>query len=271
MATNASESREVELYQEVRGAGPIVLLIAGTPGDGGQFASLAAELSRDHTVVTYDRRATSRSPRPAGWESTSVEEQADDAARVLAGMTSGPALVYGTSNGGAVALELAVRHPERVSAAIVHEVPLLSVLADAGPVGKIIEEVIGAGLERSGPEGGLEAFLRFAYGDAIVDRLAPDLRARMCANATMVFSTELPAFQSYRPHEPDLRSLTRPVHVAVGLEQQVPIFAEAADWLAARLSTSVTTSPGAHAAHLSHPAELASFIRAHDRTEPSAS
>jgi pimeloyl-ACP methyl ester carboxylesterase len=271
MVTNELESGVVELYREVRGAGPIVLLIAGTPGDGGQFASLAAELSWDHTVVTYDRRATSRSPRPAGWASTSVEEQADDAARVLAGVTNSPALAYGTSNGGAVALELAMRHPERVSAAIVHEVPLLSVLANPAPVGKMIGEVIGAGMERGGPEGGLEAFLRFAYGDAIVDQLAPDLRARMCANAAMVFSTELPAFQSYRPHEPALGSLTRPVHVAVGLEQQVPMFAEAAEWLATRLSTSVTASPGAHGAHLSHPAELAAFIRAHDPNEPSPS
>ena len=34
-------------------------------------------------VVSYDRRGYSRSPRPADWTTTSVDEQADDAAALL--------------------------------------------------------------------------------------------------------------------------------------------------------------------------------------------
>jgi pimeloyl-ACP methyl ester carboxylesterase len=140
---------EAILYHEVSGAGPVALLIAGTPGDGGQFAALASALGDCYTVVAYDRRGTSRSPRPAGWSATSVAEQADDAAAVLARVTSEPAVVYGTSNGAAVALELALRHPERVAAVLLHEMPLLAVLADPEPIGQMLGQLIGTvGLKR---------------------------------------------------------------------------------------------------------------------------
>lgn len=253
---------DLELYHEVRGAGPVVLLVPGVPGDGGQFEEVAAALN-GCTVVTYDRRGTSRSPRPHGWTATTVAEQADDAADLLPRVTSDPAVVYGTSNGAMIALELALRHPERVSMVLLHEVPLFSVLADGVPVGRMLGDLIGAGMERGGPVGALDAFLRFAYGDGLVDQIDPALRARMDANAATVFSIELPGFQAYRPDEVALRSLGVPVRLLVGEDQAVPLFGEAATWLAERLGTSVVSSPGAHGPHWSHPVELAALISRH--------
>ena len=264
--TASTGTTEAVLYHEVSGAGPVAVLIPGTPGDAGQFAALATELGAHYTVVRYDRRGTSRSPRPAGWSTTSVAEQAEDAAAVMARVTSEPALVYGTSNGAAVALELALRHPDRVSDVFVHEIPLLSVLADPEPVGQMLGELIGAAMELGGPAAALDGFLRFAYGDDLVDQLDPDLRDRMYANADMVFTTEMPAFQRYRPDEARLGSLNVPLHVLVGEDQVVPLFAEAAAWLAERTSTVVVSSPGAHGPHLSHPSALAAFIAARDST-----
>lgn len=72
-----------ELYYEVRGGGPPVLFIMGATGTGGVFETVAEILSDEFTVATYDRRGNGRSPRPAGWETTSAEEQADDAAALL--------------------------------------------------------------------------------------------------------------------------------------------------------------------------------------------
>jgi pimeloyl-ACP methyl ester carboxylesterase len=260
----ATASSDVELYHEVSGAGPVVVLIPGTPGDAGQFDRLTRALGERYTVVTYDRRGTSRSPGPAGWSSTSVAEQADDAAAVLARVTSEPALVYGTSNGAAVALELALRHPERVSAVLLHEMPLLTVLADPAPVGQMLGELIGTAMERGGPPAALDAFLRFAFGDQLVDELDPELRDRLLANAEMVFTIEMPAFQAYRPDEAALAALGVPTRVFVGEDQAVPMFGEAARWLAERVDAVVTPSPGAHGPHLSHPVELAALIAAHD-------
>ena len=256
------KTTSVMLHREVCGEGPALLLIAGTPGDGGQFDALARELAERHTVISYDRRGTSRSEAPVGWTTTSVGEQADDAAALLAEVGIGSAFVFGTSNGAAVALELALRHPDAVRGALLHEMPLLTVIADPQPVIDGIGAMIGGAMERGGPALALEDFLRFAFTDAVVDGWDPALRARMLANAGMVFGIEMPAFQSYRPVEAALAGASVPMHVLVGREQQVPFFLEAADWLARQLGTTVTRSPGAHGPQFTCPAELAGLITA---------
>lgn len=143
-------------------------------------------------------------------------------------MTSEPALVYGTSNGAAVALELALRHPKRVRAVLVHEMPLLTVLADPERVDRMFGDLIGAAMERGGPAAALDSFVRFAFGDALVDQLDLELRDRMYANAEMAFKIEMPAFQSYRLDEDALRALSIPARVLVGEDEALPVFAEAA-------------------------------------------
>ena len=265
MTPSATENHvTTDLYWEATGSGPAVLLVPGTPGDGGQMEALANDLAADHLVVTYDRRGTSRSPAPAGWAETSLAEQADDAAAVLAGVGLSSALVYGTSNGAAVALELALRHPTRVSRAILHEMPLLTVVADPSPVISAMSSIIGDAMASGGPPAALDAFLRFAFGDAVVDGLPEGLRERMLANAAMVFTVELPAFQAYRPDPSDLAACEVPVDVLVGEDQQAPFLAEAAGWLAERLRTTIERSPDAHGPHLTAPARLAACIRALD-------
>src|SRR4029453_16610967 len=88
-----------ELYYEVRGTGPLVLLIMGATGDGGHFDELAAQLADEFTVISYDRRGNGRSPVPVGWRTTSPEEQGDDAAALLDALGTGPAGVFATSRG----------------------------------------------------------------------------------------------------------------------------------------------------------------------------
>ncbi len=258
-ATNPTT--DTELYWEARGSGPAILLIAGTPGDGGQFEAVVDELRADHLVITYDRRGTSRSARSPLWSETSVAEQADDAASVLRRVGVSSALVFGTSNGAAVALELALRHPERVSRLVIHEIPLLSVLEEPAPVAAAIGSLIGGAMEAGGPQAALDAFLRFAFGDAIVDAWSPALRDRMLTNAEMVFTVEMPAFQAYRPDEDRLVGCRVPAAVLVGEDEHVPFFHEAAQWVASRLGTTVDLAPGAHGPYFSAPAALAATLR----------
>jgi pimeloyl-ACP methyl ester carboxylesterase len=250
-----------DLYWEARGAGSPILLIPGTPGDAGQFDAVATDLATDHLVITYDRRGTSRSDAPKGWSRTSVAEQAEDAASLLSRVGVGPAAVFGTSNGAAIALELALRHPARVEAVMLHEMPLLSVLDDPEPVAVAIGTVIGSAMDAGGPRGALEAFLRFAFGDPVVDGWPAEYRERVLSNAEMVFSVEMPAFQSYRPDEAALARCEAHAAVVVGREQQLPFFSEAAHWLAGKLDTTVSATPGAHGPQFSSPGELAASLR----------
>src|SRR5690348_12820488 len=62
---------EAELYYEIRGSGPAVLLIMGATGDAGHFEAFADLLADEFTVVSYDRRGYGRSPAPDGWQTTS--------------------------------------------------------------------------------------------------------------------------------------------------------------------------------------------------------
>jgi pimeloyl-ACP methyl ester carboxylesterase len=80
--------------------------IMGATGDGGHFAAFADLPADEFTVVTYDRRGCGRSPAPIGWQTTSPEEQTDDAAALLAALGTAPAAVFGTSSGAAFALRL---------------------------------------------------------------------------------------------------------------------------------------------------------------------
>src|SRR5215469_7931769 len=83
------------LYYEMEGAGMAVLFVAGSTGDAGNFTRSAVLLADEFMVVTYDRRGNSRSPRPSGWKTTSVAEQADDAAALIEALDLSPAVVFG--------------------------------------------------------------------------------------------------------------------------------------------------------------------------------
>jgi pimeloyl-ACP methyl ester carboxylesterase len=118
------------LYLEVRGSGPVLLLITGGPTDAGMFTELAGRLADRHTVVSYDQRGHSRSPLEGEPEDIPVALHAEDAAAILAAFGTEPTSVYGNSGGGTIGLELAARHPELVGTLVAHEPPLFELLPD---------------------------------------------------------------------------------------------------------------------------------------------
>jgi pimeloyl-ACP methyl ester carboxylesterase len=249
-----------KLYHERRGSGPPVLLIMGATGDGGHFDTLADLLANEFTVITYDRRGNGRSPVPPGWQTTSPEEQGDDAAALLKALGATPAAVFGTSSGGNFVLCLLMRHPKAVRGAILHEPGLYALLDDLdevrGPVRALVEE----GMEAGGPPEAVERFWRYVAGDRSWQQLTPALRARMRQGATTLFGVELGTYERYLPDDEMLAAISVPVRLLVS-ENGLPVFAEVAGRLANRLGVKVTTTPGTHAAYHDHPGELAEAIR----------
>jgi pimeloyl-ACP methyl ester carboxylesterase len=249
----------VQLYYEVRGSGPPLLLIMGATGDAGHFAAVAEELADEYTVVTYDRRGNSRSSRPLGWRTTTVEEQADDAAGLLRALELAPAAVFGSSSGAICALSLLLRHPERVQAAILHEPPMLTVLERPDEVQATVARLVEAGMAEGGPPAALERFWRFVAGDANWEGLEPDLRERMLGNAETFLGVER-TLESYRPDDATLATITMPVQVLLS-DRSHPFIAEVDEWLASRLGVEVALTPGTHTPYHDHPHELARTIR----------
>jgi pimeloyl-ACP methyl ester carboxylesterase len=249
----------IQLYYEVRGSGPPLMLIMGATGDAGHFATVAQRLAADFTVLTYDRRGNSRSSRPPDWGTTSPEEQADDAAGLVRALGFGSVAVFGTSSGAICALSLVTRHPDLTQAAILHEPPMLTVLERGDDVQATLAQLIEAGMAAGGPRGGLEAFWRFVAGDANWERLDPGLRERMLGNAETFLNVER-MLECYRPDDATLAAIATPIRVLVS-EECPPFMPEICEWLALRLGVGVATTPGTHTPYQDHPHELTATIR----------
>ncbi|HVT63836.1 MAG TPA: alpha/beta fold hydrolase [Mycobacteriales bacterium] len=110
---------DITLYAERRGAGPPLLFIHGTGSDlrarpNGFDLPFAAEFD----LTCYDHRGLGQSARPRDGESWSMADYGDDAAAVMDWAGWEQAAVVGVSFGGMVTQELLIRHPDRVSRAV---------------------------------------------------------------------------------------------------------------------------------------------------------
>ncbi|HVE69114.1 MAG TPA: alpha/beta fold hydrolase, partial [Solirubrobacteraceae bacterium] len=154
-----------ELAVVERGAGEPVLLVHGMADRAAGWAPVVAALTGDGRapagsgrarVIAYDRRGYGASTAPEPYERTTVAEQSEDAAALLAALGARPAAVCGRDLGALVALDLARRHRDRVAGLVVVDPPLYAFSAAA-------TEVLGAerlALEEALRDGGPAAAVR---------------------------------------------------------------------------------------------------------------
>jgi pimeloyl-ACP methyl ester carboxylesterase len=254
------------LYYELRGSGPPVLFISGATGDAGHWTEVADALASEYTVLTYDRRANSRSPRPGNWTTAPIDEQADDAAELLTALDLAPAVGYGNSSGAIILTSLALRHPSRLRGAIFHEPAYIAVTSAAEQVGAKLQQIAGEGMAKGGPRMATELFLRWVAGDETFESLDPELRDRMLGNGEVLFGLELEGVTAYLPTLEQLAGVRLPCVVVVGADNRDPAakhywFYEASKWLADGLRAPLIETPGAHVPQATHPRALAETLR----------
>jgi len=248
------EINGARIFYEIRGSGPPLLLIMGLTGDAGWVGPLAELLAEQFTVITYDRRGNSRSPRPEGWKSTSVAEQADDAAGLLSTLGFSPTIVFGNSLGAMILLELIVRHPQAVRGAIVHEPPFLSTFYHS----RDLVDFWKAKVSKGGTRHALGAFTGMKEFETI-NGLDPSLMKRAFDNGEVMFSLEMPVIISYKPNLKVLKGSNVPVFVAAGEETAMYLFC-ASRWLATQLGTDLHMFPGGHVGYVDQPKEFATAL-----------
>lgn len=112
----AERGSRLRIYYETAGsrAAPPLLLIMGMGFSSRAWAELPGHLSERFRVITYDNRGAGKTEGAGAV--FRVRDMADDALAVLDAAGVERAGVFGISMGGMVALELTLRHPERVRA-----------------------------------------------------------------------------------------------------------------------------------------------------------
>jgi pimeloyl-ACP methyl ester carboxylesterase len=264
--TNMLQVPGATLYYEIRGSGPVLLLIPGGPMDAGGFAGLADRLADRYTVVTYDCRGNSRSPHDGSPDDLTVETFADDARLLLEAVGSEPAYVLGSSGGATYGLDLVARHPGRVHTLVAHEPPVSAVLPDADRWQAFNDEIG----ELSGREGVGVAMQKFGEGTGLGggpprEPATPDAMeatTRLMGNIELFARRLIPVVGSYAPDIEALRASSTRIIVGVGdasTPEQLPY--KTAHALADKLGVSPTTFPGAHGGFGSDPDAFAAKLR----------
>ena len=249
-----------ELYYEVTGSGPVLLLIPGGTADADDFARVASPLAERYTVIRYDPRGISRSRLSGPAADVPVAVHAADAQRLLQATGGEPAYVYGSSGGGVIGLALAARHPGSVRALVAHEPPLLSLLPEGSARMKGAQEVYDV-YQREGVGPAIQKFIAFTgFGESEAQgKPTPEMQAamakrmaRMQPNVAFFLAHYMLPVTAYVPEINTLRAGAPRVVVGVGESSAGQLAHVTALALADRLETPAVTFPGGHAGYFSH-------------------
>lgn len=256
------------LYYEVRGSGPLLLLMPGGPADAGTFRRIEAPIAERYTVVTYDPRGLSRSTLDEPLDDARmVETFADDAYRLLAACGDGRASVFASSGGAVIALELALRHPERLDTVICHEPPSPVLLPDGARVRAEMEEVCDI-CAREGLEPAMQRFMAVARlqggpppapeGEPSADEL--QAMAWMQNNLRFFFGRYIRDLARYVPDLEALKASSCRIVPAVGAASAGQLAHDGGLGLARALGIEAVVFPGDHGGFDGRPAEFAAKL-----------
>lgn len=112
MAKRFVDANGIRIAYEERGQGEPLVLIMGLGADGQVWEKHAQAYARDFRCFLVDNRGTGDSDKPEGPYTTA--QMADDYAGLIRALDLGKVRVAGISMGGAIAQELALRHPDLV-------------------------------------------------------------------------------------------------------------------------------------------------------------
>ncbi|GGQ20253.1 alpha/beta fold hydrolase [Streptosporangium pseudovulgare] len=276
------------LHVERTGDGPALLLISGGGGDAGMYADVIPLLARTFTVIAYDRRGNSRSPFTEPDASLTVPRQAADAVAVLDHYGFERAYVFGSSGGAIIALEMVARHPGRLLGAVVHEPPLVQLLAPDGRERREIERIGRLARDKHvmrayaafgamtlpdpprlflSPAGqaviAAATHVMLAYGSLArkITRREPDVMTRQLRNADLTMRRELPAFCfDYRPDLAALAATTAPWCPATGRDSVGKPYHAPAHLMSERFGVPCQEFPGGHVPYVQQPEEFTATL-----------
>ena len=229
------------------------LFVFGSPMAASGFTQLLPHFA-DRTVITYDPRAAERSRLAPDGEVT-AQLHADDMHRVVEATGLGPVDAFGSSGGGAFALQWVVDHPDDVRTLVAHEPPLLTLLEDCELAQRVQLDIV-ATYRREGHGPALAKFIQLVMHPGplppdYLDRPAPDPSAFGLPteddgsrdDALLSRNLAMPVF------DPDLAALRRSsvrIVPAIGAQGAGTLARRGGQALAAALDVEPVVFPGDH-------------------------
>lgn len=259
------------IYYQVEGTGHALVLIHGWPMSARMWDEQAAVLSRYFQVIRYDRRGFGRSPGTPGREQSAKNDAADLEA-LLRLLKVSHAYILGHSQGGAVAQQFTLDHPDQVDALILHGAPIDGfVLPETGPFSgaSSVREL----MQKSGMAEFRRQWLAHPINHVPANR--PDVAAFIADIVEQYHGDDVlimsPAHPEGKPNIERLGEIKAPTLVLVGGED-LPFFQISADALVFEIANAVKVviPGGAHLVNIIEPerynAELLRFLRGVERS-----
>jgi benzoate-CoA ligase family protein len=248
----------VELEYELKGSGQPMLLVHGSHL-ARSFLPLVAQpaMTDSCLLIRYHRRGFLGSSSPGG--PVSIEDQAADAAALLAYLNVPSAHVVGHSYGGPIALQLAHDSPRRVHSLILLEAALLSV-----PGGRDVSDLVTAAtaLYRQGDwDLAVDPFLGGPKDRADVARNIPGGLEQAIRDMDTYFQIEAPAHETWRFGAEEGARIEQPVLFVLG-SQSSPLYRQCQDMVKEWMpQTETATLPRAsHLMHVQNPEGAARIL-----------
>lgn len=258
------------LFYKVHGCGPWLMLLGGGASDADGAGPVVSCLAAHYTVITYDRRGLSRSllddlGKPPA---ITVATHSEDAHRLLTALGACPAMIFGSSIGAVIGLDLLIRHRQDVRLLVAHEPPIGSLLTAAEESSVSFAEI----------------YARTGDADAAISQFAasltskgPGLRtperprtAPKTRNNEFFITNDAPAVRRYELDIDGLKALTSRLVVGGGRDGRDFNPYLCASRLAERLGITLTEFPGSHGGYGTHPAEFARSLHHVLSADPAA-
>ena len=239
---------DARLYYEVRGAGPLLVLV-GAPMNAASFAAAAEQLATTNTVLTTDPRGHFGSPLDDPDQDSTVLARAGDLAQLITHLGAGPAVVFGSSGGAVTALALAQTNPDLVTTVVAHEPPLRELLPDADTQRALTDDIVA-----TYATGDVIGAWRKFFAQAAIPLPEPmleqlfggDRDPRQVVSERFWFAHELRQTTSWVPDPPLLRSIPTRVIIAIGAGSAGQFCDRTSRELAAALGVDPVLFPGDH-------------------------